>query len=40
MLFHRLHLGIEALYLVRRQESESLRISMTVLADREGSKRL
>jgi acetolactate synthase small subunit len=40
MLFHRLSVEIAALYFVRRSASESMRISVTVEADRERATRM
>ena len=40
ILFHRLNVEIAALYLVRRRASETMRISVTVEADRERAKRM
>ena len=40
MLFHRLSVEIAALYFVRRSASESIRISVTVEADRERATRM
>ena len=40
LLFHRLNVDVEALYMVRRRGSETMRISVTIQADRERSRRI
>jgi hypothetical protein len=40
MLFDRLNVEIEALHMVRRRESESLRVRVTIRADPEHSRRM
>lgn len=40
MLFHRLNVEIEALYMVRRRGAETMRLSITMQADGERSRRI
>jgi len=40
MLFHRLNVEVEALYMVRRRVSETLRIHVTIEADCDRSQRI
>ena len=40
LLFHRLNVEIDALYMVRRHSSETMRVSVTAQADRERSQRI
>lgn len=40
LLFHRLNVEVEALYMVRRRSSESLRIHVTIEANEEGCRRM
>jgi acetolactate synthase small subunit len=40
MLFHRLNVEVAALYFVQRQGSETMRLSVTVEADRERAMRM
>ena len=40
LLFHRLNVEVEALYMVRRRGSETLRIQVTIEANEEGRRRM
>ncbi len=40
MLFHRLNVEIQALYMVRRRGSETVGVNVTIEADRSGARRL
>jgi acetolactate synthase small subunit len=40
LLFHRLNVEIDALYMVRRRRSETMRMSVTIQFSREGSRRI
>jgi len=40
LLFHRLNVEIDALYMVRRRDSETMRMSVTIQFSREGSRRI
>jgi acetolactate synthase-1/3 small subunit len=40
MLFHRLNVEVEALYMVRRGGSETLRIHVTIEVNEEGCRRM
>ena len=40
LLFHRLNIDIDALYMVRPRHSETMRMSVTMQFSREGSRRI
>src|SRR5712691_2277060 len=40
MLFHRLNVEIQALYMVRRRGAETMRVNVTIEADANGARRL